>query len=294
MNEAAITSDATIKDARAAAHKDMPRLVRYVASHAPVRMEPADAGVMLRSGGDRPSRHFPQETFDLACSLGLVVLDASGVRATAEAPAFLRRALLAPEEAFQEQHRETENRTISVDGTRETVRVNRLESPLGAISRLKEKSGQVFLPPEAIAAGERLHADFTRAQLQPRLTMAYEPRLSTKTKGGAGGTADLSDTALAARQRVGRAMEAIGPELCGVVLDVCCFQKGLEIVERERQWPVRSAKLMLRAALMALARHYAPPSRGTARQNHVWGAEGYRPEAGDLVARRPAAGQPRP
>lgn len=100
--------------------------------------------------------------------------------------------------------------------------------------------------------------------------MAYEPRLASKTKGRAGGTADLCD----ARMRVGKAMEAIGPELCGVALDGYCFQKGLELVERERQWPVRSAKLMLRAALMALARHYAPP-RAAGRQSHVWGAEGY-------------------
>jgi hypothetical protein len=200
----------------------------------------------------------------------------------------------APEEAFQEQHRDTENRTVAVDGIRQTVRVNALESPLGAIARLKEKSGQAFLAPEALAAGERLHADFTRAQLQPRLTMAYEPRLATKTKGGAGGTADLCDTALAARMRVAKAMEAIGPELCGVALDVCCFQKGLELVERERQWPVRSAKLMLRAALMALARHYAPP-RSASRHSHVWGAEGYRPDASGLATSvMPAGGQPRP
>jgi hypothetical protein len=262
-------------------HKIIIRLVRYAAGHPAVFIESMEGDVALSSGAGQPPRHFPQAALERACALGLVVRDSDRIRATSEARAFLRRVLLAPEEAFQEQHRDTENRTVSVDGIRKTVRVNALESPLGAIARLKEKSGQAFLGPEALAAGERLHADFTRAQLQPRLTMAYEPRLASNTRGGAAGTVDLCDTALAARMRVGKAMEAVGPELCGVALDVCCFQKGLELVERERQWPVRSAKLMLRAALMALARHYAPP-RTAGRQSHVWGAEGYRPDATGL------------
>ncbi|MCV9997769.1 DUF6456 domain-containing protein [Pararhizobium sp. YC-54] len=270
-----------------ATQKDIVRFVRYVATHAPVRLMRGEAAMMLASkvddrSGDNASRPVACATVDKARSLGLVIVEGDTVRATAEAPAFLRRAFVDPQEAFLEQHREIQTATIAVEGIRQAVRVNQLESPLGAAARLKEKSGQPLLPPEAIAAGERLHADFTRAQLQPRLTMEYAPRLSTKTRGGAGGTADLCDTALAARLRVGRAMEAIGPELCGVALDVCCFQKGLEIVERERQWPARSAKLMLRTALMALSRHYAPP-KPDARRSHAWGAEGYRPDAGDLV-----------
>jgi hypothetical protein len=267
------------------APKDLIRFIRSVMTHAPVRLEPCDAGMMLvlhskDQKASKPPRPVAGATVAQARSLGLVVLEGNAVRATAEALPFLRRALVGSPEAYQEQHRDIETATADVEGVHQVVRVNHLESPLGAAARLKEKSGQPFLPPDAIAAGERLHADFTRAHLQPRLTMSYEPRLSTKTRGGAGGAADLSDSAMSARFRVGKAMEAIGPELCGVALDVCCFQKGLEIVERERQWPARSAKLMLRTALMALARHYAPP-RAAPRRNHAWGAEGYRPDAGD-------------
>lgn len=90
--------------------------------------------------------------------------------------------------------------------------------------------------------------------------------------------ADLTDSAIAARVAVNRALEAMGPELAGVALDVCCFMKGLETVERERQWPARSAKLMLRTALMVLSRHYNPPMPARRARVEHWGAEGYRPE----------------
>ncbi|HTO30861.1 MAG TPA: DUF6456 domain-containing protein [Pararhizobium sp.] len=257
-------------------NKDIVRLLRHITGRGRLPVEMTAAGVSIHREG-APARQFPQAVVEQAVALGLVARDETGIRATVEAPAFLRRAMLAPEEAFQEQHRLSETVNTTIDGIRQSVRINRLESPLGGLARLKEKSGQAFMPPEALAAGEKLHADFTRGQLQPRLTMSYEPLLSSKTRGGAGGIADLCDTAVAARGRVARAMEAVGPELCGVALDVCCFEKGLERVERERQWPARSAKLMLRTALMALARHYAPQRSGD-RRNHSWGAEGYRPE----------------
>ncbi len=39
-------------------------------------------------------------------------------------------------------------------------------------------------------------------------------------------------------------------------MDLCCFHRGIEEIEQMRAWPARSAKLILRFALAALARHY--------------------------------------
>ncbi|WP_421592936.1 DUF6456 domain-containing protein [Shinella sp. M27] len=212
-----------------------------------------------------------------AVRLGLVTPVGGRLRAMPEARAHLRRRLCDAETPFAAQHRDLAPVVVVREGNRETATANRLESPLAALARLKEKTGEAWLPEDALAAGERLYADFTRGGLQPKMTMSWEPRIATRQKGEAGAARELTDTALAARLRVARAIEAIGPELSGVALDVCCFLKGLETVERERQWPARSAKLMLRAALMALARHYAPPAPSS-RRTHAWGGERYRPD----------------
>jgi hypothetical protein len=137
----------------------------------------------------------------------------------------------------------------------------------------------------AFAAGERLRRDFTFGQLTPRVTTNWESPMARGRAAGGNGPADLSDNALAARQRLHRALEAVGPELRGVLLDVCCFLKGIEEVERERGWPARSAKVVLGLALERLARHYgyADQAIGAARHGRIetWGTPDYRPRIGE-------------
>lgn len=210
---------------------------------------------------------------------GLVRLDGNSLAATGETRAYLRRAMSdQPETRFADQHRAIEP-VLEIEGkVRRVLRRNAKASPLQPLIKLRERDGAPFLSEEAIEAGERLAADFDFGGLQPRITASWEPRLSSKLRGQPPASTELSDSRYAARARVSRAVDAMGPELSGVALDICCFGKGLELVERERQWPARSAKLMLRAALLALARHYAPPAPPA--KNRHWGADGFRPDIG--------------
>lgn len=171
------------------------------------------------------------------------------------------------------------------DGAPATVLVDDAESPLAWLRRRRDKDGRPFMDEAAFRAGERLRLDFTRARLMPALSSNWRTALPADSGGGSrGGIGDLTDAAVAARARVGRAVEAVGPDLGGLLIDVCGFLKGLETVEAERGWPARSAKIVLRIALDRLAAHYgiAAEAQGpeAARGLRHWGAEGYRPTAG--------------
>ncbi|MNH88569.1 hypothetical protein D3C73_410790 [compost metagenome] len=268
---------------RSVSVKGLTRLVRHAVSAGKAGLVIANgSAVTVHLGEER--RCYPETVLRQAVSLGLVTRAAGLVQASAEARNFLRRALAAAgmegEGGFAGQHGEIVRTAVEIDGARQNVSRNLDDTPLSSLARLKDKAGTPFFPSEALGAGEKLLDDFTRGQLQPRITSSWEPRLSSRGKGEAGGLADIAASALEARRRFGRAMEAMGPELSGVAADVCCFGKGLELVERERQWPVRSAKLMLRTALLVLARHYAPPPRHAQRRHrHHWGTEDFRPAA---------------
>jgi hypothetical protein len=211
---------------------------------------------------------------------GLVRAEHGRLCLSPEGRAFLRRADM-PDHAFQAQHDEIAVKTVEVDGRLETVTANLSESPLAQLARRRMRNGEPFLTAEEFNAGERLRADYTRGQIMPRIGMNWQASVASgRRDGSAGGLAALTEAAIAARQRVDRALEAVGPELSGILVDVCCFLKGLERVEAERGWPVRSAKVVLKTALAALSRHYAPHDadahRPTSRILH-WGDESYRP-----------------
>jgi len=157
---------------------------------------------------------------------------------------------------------------------------NDAESPLSWLHKRRDKDGNPLVSLEEFHAGEQIRRDFTHAGLLRELCSNW--CVNVRVSGGKA-PRDVSDTVLAIRWKINSALKAVGPELSGVLVDVCCFLKGLEQVEMERKWPSRSAKVVLRLALARLARHYklggaAAPENRRKRSLH-WGAEGYRPES---------------
>lgn len=174
--------------------------------------------------------------------------------------------------AFRAQHLDLSVRDPMTETGVTQVLVNDSESPLGWLARRKGRDGRAMIGPDQFIAGERLRADFTRGHLSPRITSSWTGIGRTR---GAGGGGDMTDLIVASRQRVRLALEACGPEFSGLLLDVCCFLRGLEDVERERGWPSRSAKVVLQLALDRLARHYGLRSdpNGTGAAIRTWLAD---------------------
>jgi hypothetical protein len=107
-------------------------------------------------------------------------------------------------------------------------------------------------------AGERLRADYWFAHLSPRVTANWSALAPSdrSRRGSPSNAAALRDEVIAAKERVMRALNAVGPEVAGVLVDICCELKGLEEAEKANGWPQRAGKVVLPIALTRLARHY--------------------------------------
>ena len=129
------------------------------------------------------------------------------------------------------------------------------ESPLARLAASID-GGAPFLLPHQVEAGERLRRLVERARLGPRVTMSYDPTRIASRGASGGGAPDVADSAIDARRKLDAIARALPAECGGVLFDVCGLLKGLQIVETERGWPRRSAKLVLRIGLEQLAGHF--------------------------------------
>ncbi len=165
--------------------------------------------------------------------------------------------------------------------------INDEESPLGWLARRKGRDGKPMVSATQYAAGERLRRDFSRANLNPKVTMDWSMVLSACTdrhRGAGPGVVVMSEAVASAREQVNHALAEVGPELSSILVDVCCHLKGLEVSEQQAGWPRRSGKVILLLALTSLARHYGLKEPDEEQSGHTkacdvrhWGQDGYRP-----------------
>lgn len=131
-----------------------------------------------------------------------------------------------------------------------TVTVNLAEAPLG---RLKARG---LVSARQFEAGEKLRADWERAQLAPPVTMRWDAAPRDKTARGAPEPASPTLKQVAARRRFEAAVKAVGTGLTDLLWRVVCAGEGMRDVETALGWPARSARVVLAIALDRLADHY--------------------------------------
>lgn len=131
-----------------------------------------------------------------------------------------------------------------------SVTVNLAESPLGWLRARGHVDERQF------DAGERLRADWERAQLGPRVTMRWDAAAMDRGAREAPPAVDPGVTGLAAKARFEAAVAAVGPGLADILWRIVCAGEGMRDAETALGWPARAGKLVLCLALDRLAAFY--------------------------------------
>lgn len=133
---------------------------------------------------------------------------------------------------------------------RRSVTINLAESPLGWLF------ARGLLTERQFGAGERLRADWERAQLSPRVTMSWDAAPVARGRGGTGSQPDLTGSQLDAKRRFDGAVAAAGPGLADILWRIICAGEGMRDAESALGWPARAGKLVLTLALDRVADFY--------------------------------------
>ena len=148
------------------------------------------------------------------------------------------------------RERPTEMETMGATRPRRSVTVNLAESPLGWLFARGLVSQRQF------DAGERLRFDWERAQLPPRVTMAWDSAPVARGRGGSREAADPSGAQIDAKRRFHEAVTTAGPGLADILWRVVCAGEGMRDAETALGWPARAGKLVLTFALDRVADYY--------------------------------------
>src|SRR6478672_9084256 len=130
-----------------------------------------------------------------------------------------------------------------------SVTVNAAESPLGWLF------ARGMLSRRQYDAGERLRWDWERAQLAPRVTMAWDAAPVARSRGPAA-EVDLNGAQLDAKRRFEEALANAGGGLSDILWRIVCAGEGMREAETALGWPARAGRLVLTLALDRVADYY--------------------------------------
>jgi hypothetical protein len=134
--------------------------------------------------------------------------------------------------------------------TARSVTVNAVESPLGWLF------ARGLVTQRQLDAGERLRADWERAQLAPRVTMSWSAAPVAPSRGATASAPDLNGAQLDAKRRFNEAVAKAGPGLADILWRIVCAGEGMRDAETALGWPARAGKLVLTFALDRVADYY--------------------------------------
>lgn len=214
--------------------KHLRRQYKFVKTvHSKPELSQVEGKWVVLDGANRCS--LPNEVVNALISQGVLTKGGNGLLTTPEARSWLKRQHLR----LLQEDNHLPQPTGPVVGANDTI---------ARLSRANKGEAEAFLLPHHVLVANRVSILIERSRLRPNITqnlsVLRQPKGTTPA-----GIADLSDMSLDCRKKLTELISHLPKDCAAVVVDICGFDKGLQQIEFERQWPRRSAKLVLRMGL---------------------------------------------
>ncbi len=144
--------------------------------------------------------------------------------------------------------RRVDSLALDADGALMRVSVNPDE---GAVAKWRG-----VLPAAACAAAEQFVADYLRSTLHQSVTRNWSPTAPRRGETQVRGPEDAAIAALAAKDRVFAALDALGPQFARIIEAALIREESLAAMERRFGWPRRSGRTGVELAFARLAQIY--------------------------------------
>jgi len=231
-----------------------PRWMRALARPGARMVPPGEieARAVVLPQGDRrrrPTSRLSPGRFDEAMRCGWLARRDNGLTLSADGQAALKAGTRGEDPDPASRHRDMAERpVIDRQGQVGTARANRREGPLGPWLD--------GLEPHQRQAGERFIADYHQSTLMSPVTRNWSPTAQRRSEGRRRGPEDAALGALAAKDRVMDALDALGPAFARVIEAALVHEDSAAALERRFGWAARSGRTVLGLALTRLAEVY--------------------------------------